>query len=118
MFYDDCCRLNDVKSIIFNRRSNLDANLMQIVGHSKCMAQYLQQFRYNKRGRQLISRLKVTFLFVKRRISAWKQHSLATAEDFSLPCDNLVNDSLLFTCCPSEIDSCCLYALMSHQVGK
>ena len=35
-----------------------------------------------------------------------------------LPSDNLIYDFLLLQATSSQIDTCCLYAFVSHQVGK
>lgn len=36
----------------------------------------------------------------------------------TLPSDNLVNYFLLLHAASSQINTCCLYAFMSHEVGK
>ena len=35
-----------------------------------------------------------------------------------LPSDNLIYNFLLLQAASSQIDTCCLYAFVSHQVGK
>ena len=35
-----------------------------------------------------------------------------------LPSDNLIYDFLLLHAASSQINTCCLYAFMSHEVGK
>lgn len=36
----------------------------------------------------------------------------------TLPSDNLVNYFLLLHAASSQINTCCLYAFMSHEIGK